>query len=144
MTRRKHEKRHTKPYGCAFHGCDKLFGSKNDWKRHSSTQHSPHECWVCVEPVALNVRETSGKRDQNPGGQIASPAIGKTERWRACAIVSYAKEDFLDHLKMEHRYTLTNSIREKCSRQRLDHQKSFWCGFCEQIIGLKKKGLGTT
>ncbi|KAM3415704.1 hypothetical protein BST61_g9218 [Cercospora zeina] len=35
----KHIKRHTRPYGCTFPLCNKIFGSRNDWKRHELTQH---------------------------------------------------------------------------------------------------------
>ncbi|KIW65731.1 hypothetical protein, variant [Phialophora macrospora] len=43
----KHMQRHLKPYGCVFDGCQKTFGSKNDWKRHEQTQHEQQECWRC-------------------------------------------------------------------------------------------------
>ncbi|EXJ57150.1 hypothetical protein A1O7_07495 [Cladophialophora yegresii CBS 114405] len=43
----KHMHRHSKPYGCVFDGCDKTFGSKNDWKRHEQSQHEQQECWRC-------------------------------------------------------------------------------------------------
>jgi hypothetical protein len=43
----KHMQRHSKPYGCVFDGCQKTFGSKNDWKRHEQTQHEQQECWRC-------------------------------------------------------------------------------------------------
>lgn len=46
---RKHCKRHAKQYGCTYHGCGKKFGSKNDWKRHESSQHSQLETWNCQE-----------------------------------------------------------------------------------------------
>lgn len=41
-------KRHERPYGCTVKGCGKSFGSKNDWKRHESGQHSsPFDAWAC-------------------------------------------------------------------------------------------------
>ncbi len=43
----KHMQRHSKPYGCVFDKCQKIFGSKNDWKRHEQTQHEQQECWRC-------------------------------------------------------------------------------------------------
>ncbi|RWA07760.1 hypothetical protein EKO27_g7355, partial [Xylaria grammica] len=42
---KKHEKRHEKPYGCTMPGCERRFGSKNDWKRHENTQHPMSETW---------------------------------------------------------------------------------------------------
>ncbi|KAK5062475.1 hypothetical protein LTR84_004547 [Exophiala bonariae] len=44
---KKHLQRHKKPYGCTFDGCNKVFGSKNDWKRHEQGQHEQKECWRC-------------------------------------------------------------------------------------------------
>jgi hypothetical protein len=44
----KHMHRHRKTYGCVFDKCHKSFGSKNDWKRHESTQHEQQECWRCA------------------------------------------------------------------------------------------------
>lgn len=40
-------KRHEKPYGCTYPNCQKSFGSKNDWKRHESSQHFQLENWNC-------------------------------------------------------------------------------------------------
>lgn len=40
---RKHQKRHERPYGCTF--CDKMFGSKADWKRHERSQHEDQQTW---------------------------------------------------------------------------------------------------
>ncbi|KAK5271629.1 hypothetical protein LTR96_003454 [Exophiala xenobiotica] len=46
---KKHMQRHAKPFGCTFDGCNKIFGSKNDWKRHEQGQHEQQECWRCLE-----------------------------------------------------------------------------------------------
>jgi hypothetical protein len=44
---KKHLQRHKKPFGCTFDSCSKVFGSKNDWKRHEQSQHEQQECWRC-------------------------------------------------------------------------------------------------
>ena len=40
---------HTRPYKCIFHtyGCSSTFGSKNEWKRHVSSQHLRLGIWRC-------------------------------------------------------------------------------------------------
>jgi hypothetical protein len=40
---------HTRPYACtfAFAGCPASFGSKNEWKRHVSSQHLGLSFWRC-------------------------------------------------------------------------------------------------
>ncbi|KAM4063922.1 C2H2 type zinc finger domain protein [Hirsutella rhossiliensis] len=52
---KKHMKRHEKPYGCTFKSCSKRFGSKNDWKRHESSQHFMLEKWDCDEPNCTKI-----------------------------------------------------------------------------------------
>ncbi|KAF4125727.1 ZnF C2H2 [Geosmithia morbida] len=44
---KKHRKRHDRPYGCTVSQCPQNFGSKNDWKRHESSQHNPNDLWHC-------------------------------------------------------------------------------------------------
>ncbi len=45
----KHMKRHTRPYGCTFAECDRRLGSRNDWKRHESSQHALTDKWYCKD-----------------------------------------------------------------------------------------------
>lgn len=45
-------KRHERPYGCTANGCDKKFGSKNDWKRHENGQHNQTDVWQCDKECA--------------------------------------------------------------------------------------------
>ncbi len=42
---------HTRPFPCAFSfaGCTSTFGSKNEWKRHISSQHLCLDYWKCSE-----------------------------------------------------------------------------------------------
>ncbi|KAJ9165307.1 Zinc finger protein ZIC 5 [Coniochaeta hoffmannii] len=45
------KKQHTRPFKCVFHfaGCASTFASKNEWKRHNSTQHLVLHYWLCTE-----------------------------------------------------------------------------------------------
>ncbi|KAL8665321.1 MAG: hypothetical protein Q9202_002372 [Teloschistes flavicans] len=115
---KKHQKRHTRPYGCTFPGCYKKLGSKNDWKRHENTQHYQMETWRCQE-----VDEKSH--------------IGQ------CASIFYRREQFQGHLREKHQINDDKHVREqsKCCRIGRNGQKGFWCGFCKQIVKLDKKGL---
>jgi hypothetical protein len=110
-------KRHDRPYGCTFLACGKKFGSKNDWKRHESSQHFQIETWRC-----------DGERPE--GG--------------ACSKVCYRKQSFQEHLRKEHHMSDDNEIvNEKLEACRIGRncQDRFWCGFCVNLIELKKKGL---
>ncbi|KAL8807109.1 MAG: hypothetical protein Q9182_000942 [Xanthomendoza sp. 2 TL-2023] len=115
---KKHQKRHTRPYGCTFPGCSKKLGSKNDWKRHENTQHYQIETWRCDE-----FSERS--------------AIGR------CASLFYRREQFQSHLRDKHQKNDEQYIQEQCKRHRIGRngQDRFWCGFCQQIVELKTKGL---
>lgn len=114
----KHQKRHNRPYGCTYTSCEKSFGSKNDWKRHENTQHYQVEAWRCREVSLIS-------------------KIGQ------CAKVVHRREQFQDHLKEHHRIDDEDYIRAQTKRSRIGRngQSGFWCGFCREIITLKKRGL---
>ncbi len=109
-------KRHERPYGCTFLTCNKTFGSKNDWKRHENSQHYHLETWRCDE-------------ERPEGG--------------ACAKVCYRRQSFQDHLKRDHQLPDDDNLKTKLEDCRIGRncQARFWCGFCTELIVLKKKGL---
>ncbi|KAI1762016.1 hypothetical protein GGR53DRAFT_503155 [Hypoxylon sp. FL1150] len=45
------KKQHTRPFNCVFGfaGCHSTFASKNEWKRHCSSQHLVLNYWVCQQ-----------------------------------------------------------------------------------------------
>ncbi|OLN85889.1 hypothetical protein CCHL11_05400 [Colletotrichum chlorophyti] len=48
----KHMKQHhTRPFVCVFNyaGCPSTFASKNEWKRHVSSQHLALQYWLCIQ-----------------------------------------------------------------------------------------------
>ncbi|QGI64437.1 hypothetical protein CEK26_008391 [Fusarium fujikuroi] len=111
---KKHQKRHSKPYGCTFADCKKTFGSKNDWKRHESIQHYQLETWICdcVKPDS------------------AEP----------CGKVCYRRESFRNHLSKEHEITDTSKLEEKVEgcRKGRHCDAHFWCGFCQETVEIKE------
>lgn len=110
-------KRHSRPYGCTFPNCSKAFGSKNDWKRHENSQHFHLETWRCDET--------------EPQGGV-------------CAKVCYRKSTFEDHLKKDHSISNSDAVKTKLDSCHIGRncQARFWCGFCNKLIELKKKGVG--
>jgi hypothetical protein len=109
-------KRHERPYGCTFLTCNEVFGSKDDWKRHENSRHFHLETWRCDQ-------------ERPEGG--------------ACAKVCYRRQTFHDHLKKEHQGLDDDTIRKRLENCRIGRncQARFWCGFCNKLIELKKKGL---
>ncbi|KAI1389781.1 uncharacterized protein F4822DRAFT_213208 [Hypoxylon trugodes] len=45
------KKQHTRPFVCVFGfaGCNSTFASKNEWKRHCSSQHLVLNYWICQQ-----------------------------------------------------------------------------------------------
>ncbi|RYP78416.1 hypothetical protein DL771_000601 [Monosporascus sp. 5C6A] len=48
---------HTRPFICVFHfaGCKSTFASKNEWKRHCSSQHLLLNYWLCQQDQCAKV-----------------------------------------------------------------------------------------
>ncbi|KAL2202694.1 hypothetical protein CC79DRAFT_1325527 [Sarocladium strictum] len=108
---KKHRKRHEKPYGCTFKGCQKEFGSKNDWKRHESSQHLQLETWSCEYDGCTKIcnrresfknhliREHGQTRDADLDQQLEKRRLGR-----------------------------------HCDRH-------YWCGFCKRIQTITEDGV---
>ena len=110
-------KRHERPYGCTFLTCNKIFGSKNDWKRHENSQHFHLETWRCDE-------------ERLEGG--------------TCAKVCYRRQTFQEHLVKAHQMSSeSDAIKAKLNSCRIGRncQSRFWCGFCNHLVDLKKRGV---
>lgn len=110
-------KRHEKPYGCTFGGCNKRFGSKNDWKRHENSQHFLRDFWHC---------------------DVQAPEKPNM----ICGKVSHRRETFRHHLANNH--GLAGDIIDKkieACRVGRNCEANFWCGFCVDIIKIKGEEL---
>ncbi|KAK4156256.1 zinc finger protein ZIC 5 [Chaetomidium leptoderma] len=66
------KKKHYRPFNCVFDfaGCASTFASKNEWKRHVSTQHLLLHYWVCTEGTCAKAADDSHSRG---GGGAAAP-----------------------------------------------------------------------
>lgn len=69
------KKRHTRPFNCVFDfaGCDSNFASKNEWKRHVSSQHLLLHYWLCAEGGCCKA-----SNGENSSYTTASPTRPKT------------------------------------------------------------------
>ena len=110
---RKHTQRHKLPYGCTFPKCKKKFGSKYDWKRHEINQHHQQECWRC--------------------DGVSNP----------CLKLIYKEEDYRAHLRRHHNVSDSSVVNSLVGEQRIGprSQVRYWCGFCNAIISMQKKGI---
>lgn len=110
---KKHLQRHEKLFGCVIDGCDKSFGSKNDWKRHEQTHPEQQECYRCAGTHHCN--------------------------GAACFKVFYHGEaSYRDHLKL----CGVNNIDAMVLARKIPalNQGRFWCGFCNDIVDSKTYG----
>ena len=119
---RKHMNRHLKPFGCTQDGCNKVFGSKSDWKIHENTKHHQLECWKC------NITKASG-----------------TDAGSICGKRFFRKWDFINHLKALHRNIgdhVQYQIVVDCHIPKYHEGafwsgfRPFWCGFCKKAVKL--------
>lgn len=110
--RRKHMKRHERPYGCTVANCSKAFGSKDDWKRHENSQHFRHETWGCA--------------------RLACSASSS----EPCTKTSYHLETFKAHLQRWHGVEEADVGRRAAEARHLERAfpSRFWCGFCERMV----------
>ena len=61
---------HTRPFICVFHfaGCKSTFASKNEWKRHCTSQHLLLNFWLCQQDSCAKVSNAS-----QPSNRAACP-----------------------------------------------------------------------
>lgn len=109
---KKHMKRHDKPYVCTFKGCvNRRFGSKNDWKRHESSQHDTAEqqrqSWVCRDPRCA------------------------TKVHLFPTTLTYREHLFASH-KIRDEATIHAKLVDGVFGGRQD--RFFWCGFCAKVM----------
>lgn len=109
---RKHKKRHDKPYGCTFKSCPKRFGSKNDWKRHESSQHFQLETWNCDEP---GCKKTSQRRESFKNHLQKDHGVSDVD----------TVEEKLDACR----------LGRHCDPR-------FWCGFCVRVVEIDANERG--
>lgn len=100
-------KRHEKPYGCTYKMCQKTFGSKNDWKRHESSQHFQLESWNCD---ILNCNKVLPRRE-------------------------LFKMHLRNYHKVQDSQEIENKLESRRLGRHCDPR--FWCGFCDGFVEIE-------
>ena len=94
--------------------------------------HWQIEAWKCAEP-----------RDKPSA--ITDPAHARinNKTKNQCGQVFYRREQFYIHLDETHKKKDAEYVRKQCKLRRVGRngQRGFWCGFCQTVVSLKKKGL---
>ncbi|KAF6816259.1 C2H2 finger domain-containing protein [Colletotrichum sojae] len=76
-TYQKHMKQHhTRPFVCVFNyaGCPSTFASKNEWKRHVSSQHLALQYWLCTQDACCKTTNPPNSRRSSSSPCSVSPA----------------------------------------------------------------------
>jgi hypothetical protein len=97
------KKQHTRPFICVFHfaGCNSTFATKNEWKRHVSTQHIALYYWRCTEGAC------GGPNDPSPTSTSSSSSKFKNSTssdpyLRSHGVVFNRKDLYTQHLRRMH------------------------------------------
>ncbi|KAI1402059.1 hypothetical protein F4819DRAFT_456037 [Hypoxylon fuscum] len=96
------KKQHTRPFVCVFGfaGCNSTFASKNEWKRHCSSQHLVLNYWVCQQDQCSKVSSKAAvparNRSKAPFSQNACmPALPR-------GTIFNRKDLYTQHLRRMH------------------------------------------
>ena len=95
---------HPRAFTCVFNfaGCESSFASKNEWKRHVSTQHLILNTWVC------NL-DNCGIAHTEPSSSSKKYSVGASSR----GAIFNRKDLFTQHLRRMHAPPLRHANKEK-------------------------------
>lgn len=104
------KKQHTRAFICVFHfaGCDSTFASKNEWKRHVSSQHLLLHYWLCQEGICAKTcnthpaSTTAGSKSRARGGSTASNPTPSSAPNLPNGSIFNRKDLYTQHLRRMH------------------------------------------
>ncbi|KAK3360087.1 hypothetical protein B0T25DRAFT_119622 [Lasiosphaeria hispida] len=105
------KKKHTRPYPCVFDfaGCDSTFASKNEWKRHCSSQHILQHYWICQEKDCINnangaspVPTNSMAARASAGGSKAKASSSTPNNTGESGAIFNRKDLYTQHMRRMH------------------------------------------
>ncbi|CCX33015.1 hypothetical protein FPQ18DRAFT_163163 [Pyronema domesticum] len=120
-----------RPFHCdfTFAGCQQNFASKNEWKRHSNSQHTQPYYWRCDFTNCID-RKTATFNRKDLFGQHLKRMHGPKPTTH---IVSKPGQKNQQSPEMTHFInTEIPRIQERCKRTRRELPTSSTCGFCSQ------------
>ena len=113
---------HTRPLTCTFarYGCSSTFGSKNEWKRHSTSQHIRPDVWRCdIDNCVLKV---AGKESWNE--------FNRKDLFRQHVRRMHGPAATASKIEKEKFETSLKEIEKRCWRQLHPLPPKSLCGFC--------------
>ncbi|KAI2781402.1 hypothetical protein F4815DRAFT_444185 [Daldinia loculata] len=108
------KKQHTRPFVCVFGfaGCNSTFASKNEWKRHCSSQHLVLNYWICQQDQCSKVssKATAPVRGRLNPPSSQSPYIPALPR----GTIFNRKDLYTQHLRRMHiPATLKKNVKQR-------------------------------
>ncbi|KAG6999334.1 hypothetical protein G7Y79_00036g072900 [Physcia stellaris] len=143
---------HTRPFTCTFarYGCSSTFGSKNEWKRHVTSQHLRPGVWRCDIGNCVPKVSTAARRNR-----VRKSSFGDkidTAADEGCWNEFNRKDLFTQHVRRMHGPPATASraekdkfevsleeTRERCWRQLHPLPPRSSCGFCVHAGHVQQK-----
>jgi len=150
LSNSKHLKRHSKPFGCTHDGCNKVFGAKNDWKRHENSQHHQLECWKCdircltaTLGTAMDTSDICGKCFFRKADFVKhlKTVHGNADGWVVSSADQLAMPTTGEQIQASIRVTGERVIAQIVGDCHIPkyHGGAFWCGFCRRVQKLNGK-----
>ena len=126
-----------RPFHCVFYfaGCTKDFATKDEWKRHVSSQHFRDKVWTCnmgtCGEESKKIRSTFNQKDLF--GQHLKRMHGPDSQHKTAADVPRGRQPFNDNQMSPEMQEFVSKevpkIQDRCKRQPPDGSL---CGFCNR------------
>lgn len=144
---------HTRPFVCTFrrYGCPSTFGSKNEWKRHVSSQHLRLGIYRCDMDKCV---PQEPKPSQRRKSSSASPAHGRPAAGKIGSHNDFNRKDlFTQHVRRMHGSTISASgngmdasdetlerIQKRCWLKLRETPPASACGICPHVKAVPLPG----
>ncbi|KAI1841966.1 hypothetical protein JX266_011826 [Neoarthrinium moseri] len=117
------KQQHTRPFVCVFNfaGCDSTFASKNEWKRHVTSQHLLLNYWLCQEDACSKLPNSVPSLDPHaslPNGAIFNRKDLYTQHYRRMHIPQPIKKQVKEKKTIPEWEDCVRSRQEKAHRLR--------------------------
>lgn len=137
---------HTRPFICTFrrYGCPSTFGSKNEWKRHVSSQHLRLGIYRCDmdKCVPQEAKPSHRRKSSSASHADGRPAVGKSGSYN-----DFNRKDlFTQHVRRMHGSAISASgngmdaseetlerIQKRCWKKLRETPPGSTCGICPHV-----------
>jgi uncharacterized C2H2 Zn-finger protein len=132
-------KQHMRPFQCVYNwaGCDSTFASKNEWKRHVTSQHILLYYWICQIDSCQDKDPTSPSFAHHDG----TPAKEGTRRPASNDNIFNRKDLYTQHLRRMH---IPENVKTLARKAKLDNKPPSgpeWQKWEDRLRELQQRGI---